>query len=97
MNPNMTERRSIPDRRAHMRGGADGVITAKRMTAADWIPMLLLAIGGINWGLVGLFNFDLVAYLFGEMSGLSRIVYIAVGLSALYSLYLSSRMSRKPH
>lgn len=98
MNPNMSERRHIPDRRANgHRGGANAVITAKRMTAADWIPMLLLAIGGINWGLVGLFNFDLVATLFGEMSGLSRIIYIAVGLSALYSLYLSSRMSRKPH
>lgn len=92
MNPGMSERRHIPDRRAN---GHD--TTSRRMTAADWIPMLLLSIGGINWGLVGLFNFDLVAYLFGEMSTLSRIVYVAVGLSALYSLYLSGRMSSKRH
>jgi len=65
------------------------------MKAVEWIPMLLLIIGGINWGLVGLFNFDLVAALFGEGSALSRVIYALVGLSALYSIYLSSRMSSK--
>jgi hypothetical protein len=40
-------------------------------------------VGGLNWGLVGLFGFDLVAALFGEMSILSRIVYTLVGASAL--------------
>ncbi len=40
--------------------------------------------GGLNWGLVGLFNFDLVAAIFGAMSVISRIVYILVGLSAIY-------------
>ena len=44
---------------------------------------VLTIIGGINWGLVGLFNFDLVAYLFGTMSILSRIVYPLVALSAI--------------
>ncbi|MBC7503207.1 MAG: DUF378 domain-containing protein [Herminiimonas sp.] len=63
------------------------------MTAADWIPMLLLVVGGLNWGLIGLFNFNLVSFLFGDMTTLSRIVYVVVGLSALYSLYLSSKMS----
>ena len=89
MNPHISERRHIPDRRTTTS------MSAKRMSAADWIPMLLLAIGGINWGLVGLFNFDLVAFLFGEMSALSRLIYVLVGLSALYSLYLSSKLSRK--
>ncbi|MES2535965.1 MAG: DUF378 domain-containing protein [Pseudomonadota bacterium] len=65
------------------------------MTAADWIPMILLAVGGINWGLIGLFDFNLVAALFGEASPLTRIIYIAVGLSALYSIYLSAKMSSK--
>ncbi len=92
MNPGISERRHIPDRRSN---GHD--TTSKRMTAADWIPMLLLSIGGINWGLVGLFEFNLVAYLFGEMSTLSRIVYVAVGLSALYALYLGSKMSSTRH
>lgn len=83
------ERRHIPDRRAGSRSAS-----AKRMGALDWIAMLLLIVGGVNWGLVGLFNFDLVATLFGEMSTLSRIVYALVGLSALYSLYTASKMSR---
>ena len=43
-----------------------------------------MVIGGLNWGLVGLFNFDLVAAIFGAMSVISRIVYILVGLSAVY-------------
>lgn len=47
------------------------------------IAQILLIVGGLNWGLVGLFEFDLVATLFGEMSALSRIVYVLVGISAL--------------
>lgn len=86
MSPNMTERRSITDRRA---GGA----SENRMKAAEWIPMLLLAVGGLNWGLIGLFNFNVVSYLFGEMTTLTRLAYVVVGLCALYSLYLSSRIS----
>jgi uncharacterized membrane protein YuzA (DUF378 family) len=50
------------------------------------ITLLLLVVGGLNWGLVGLFDFDLVAALFGEMSVLSRTVYALVGLSALLQL-----------
>jgi len=48
------------------------------------ITLLLLIVGGLNWGLVGMFGFDLVAALFGEMSILSRIVYTLVGASALW-------------
>ena len=47
------------------------------------VGIFVLIVGGLNWGLVGLFNFDLVGYLFGTMSVLSRIVYLVVGLSAL--------------
>lgn len=50
------------------------------------ITLALLVIGGLNWGLVGLFGFDLVAALFGDMSLLSRAVYTLVGLSALWQL-----------
>ncbi|MFP5394393.1 MAG: DUF378 domain-containing protein [Gammaproteobacteria bacterium] len=52
-------------------------------------------IGGLNWGLVGLFEFDLVAAIFGHLSALSRMVYALVGLAALYSVYLSMR--KLPH
>ena len=61
----------------------------KKFNTLDWIGMILLIIGGLNWGLVGLFDFDLVAYLFGEMSILSRIIYDLVGLSALYLLAIA--------
>lgn len=82
-----TERRHIPDRRAGRFG-----LSAKNLHALDWIAMTLLIIGGINWGLIGLFDFDLVATLFGRMSALSRIIYTVVGLSALYSIYTSSKL-----
>ena len=55
------------------------------------LTLILLAVGGLNWGLVGAFNFDLVAALFGEMSVLSRLVYVVVGLSAIYQLVTLSR------
>jgi uncharacterized membrane protein YuzA (DUF378 family) len=82
------ERRHIPERRTR-----EKTSMAKRFNAIDWLSMVLLIIGGLNWGLVGLFDFDLVAALFGEMSGLSRIVYGLVGLSALYSIFSSRKMA----
>jgi uncharacterized protein len=48
------------------------------------LAQVLVVIGGLNWGMVGFFNIDLVARIFGELSALSRIVYVLVGLSALY-------------
>lgn len=54
------------------------------MKAAKILAFVLLVVGGLNWGLVGLFNFDLVATLFGEMSGISRVVYALVGASAVF-------------
>lgn len=65
-----------------------------RYGALDWIALVLLIVGGLNWGLVGLFDFDLVAALFGEMSALSRVVYILVGLSAIYAIVLGRKMCR---
>jgi uncharacterized protein len=57
------------------------------MKSLDITAVALLIVGGLNWGLVGAANFDLVAALFGPMSGLSRIVYILVGAAALYRLF----------
>lgn len=54
------------------------------MRILDVLTAVLLIVGGLNWGLVGLFGFDLVAALLGDMSLLSRIVYALVGLSAVY-------------
>ncbi len=54
------------------------------MKNLDVVAAVLLVVGGLNWGLVGAANFDLVATIFGAMSPLSRIVYILVGLAAVY-------------
>ncbi len=54
------------------------------MKKLDIIAAVLLVVGGINWGLVGGFSTDLVAWLFGSASALSRVVYLLVGFSALY-------------
>lgn len=52
-----------------------------------WVVGLLLVIGGLNWGLVGLFNMDVVATVFGGTAALgSKVVYVLVGLAALYKL-----------
>lgn len=56
------------------------------MRAINALTLVLLIVGGLNWGLVGLFGFDLVATLFGEMSMLSRIVYVLVGASAVWQI-----------
>lgn len=61
------------------------------MKALNLVTLILLIVGGLNWGLVGAFQFNLVAALFGEQSALSRLVYILVGLSALWQIMPLSR------
>ncbi len=58
------------------------------MKIIDKTALVLIIIGAINWGLIGLFSFDLVATLFGDMSILSRIVYSLVGISGLWGIKL---------
>lgn len=53
----------------------------------DWIAMILLLVGGLNWGLVGLLEMDLVQLLFSSIPMLMKLVYVLVGLSALYMIY----------
>jgi uncharacterized protein len=64
-----------------------------KMNAVDWIALVLVIVGGVNWGLVGFFKFDLVAQIFGDMSALSRTVYALVGLSALYLIYTATKLA----
>lgn len=56
------------------------------MKGLNLLAVILLVIGGLNWGLVGTTGFDLVRAIFGDMSPLSRIVYTLVGLAAIYHL-----------
>ncbi|MFH0978389.1 MAG: DUF378 domain-containing protein [Candidatus Woesearchaeota archaeon] len=55
--------------------------------ALDWTSLILVIIGGLNWGLVGAFNLNLVTAIFGGISMLVTIIYILVGLAALYMIY----------
>ena len=55
----------------------------------DRIALLLLIVGGVNWGLLGIFRFDLVAFLFGGQAAIiSRIIYVLVGISAIWCISL---------
>lgn len=54
------------------------------MKALNLLALVLVIVGGVNWGLVGLFQFDLVATLLGAGSMLANVVYVLVGLSAVY-------------
>ena len=58
------------------------------MKIIDKIALLLIIIGAINWGLIGIFNFNLVATIFGDMSVISRVVYALVGISGLWGIKL---------
>ncbi|MBS3128449.1 DUF378 domain-containing protein [Candidatus Woesearchaeota archaeon] len=59
--------------------------------ALDWITFVLVVVGGINWGLVGLFQFNLVNMIFGSIMWLEKLVYILVGISALYMIYVMTK------
>jgi len=67
----------------------------KNLNVFDWVALVLVVVGGLNWGLVGIFNFDLVATIFGDMSALSRVVYTLVGLSAVYVVVALGQLCRK--
>ena len=62
------------------------------MKALDYTVLTLVIIGAVNWGLIGFFQFDLAAFIFGNMSWISRIVYALVGLSGLYMLSAYGRL-----
>jgi uncharacterized membrane protein YuzA (DUF378 family) len=65
------------------------------MKALNIVTLILLIVGGLNWGLVGLFGFDLVAAIFGAASALARVIYGLVGLSAVWqAIGISSALSR---
>jgi len=57
----------------------------------DWIALVLVVVGGLNWGLVGLFDFNLVTSIFGATSIVTDIVYVLVGLSAIWMIIDASK------
>ena len=60
----------------------------------DWTAFVLLVIGGLNWGLVGFFNWNLVDSIFGVGGTVSRVIYAVVGLSALWMILASAKMKK---
>ncbi|MCX6813094.1 MAG: DUF378 domain-containing protein [Candidatus Azambacteria bacterium] len=66
-----------------------------KLTVLDLVAFILVVVGGLNWLLVGLFNWNLVSFIFGDMSTLSRVVYDLVGLAALYMIVMMSKYARK--
>lgn len=62
------------------------------MKTLDYIALILVAIGAINWGLVGFFDFNLVNFIFGEMNFIPRVIYALVGIAGLYSLSYFGRL-----
>jgi uncharacterized membrane protein YuzA (DUF378 family) len=67
----------------------------KKLTIIDWVALVLVIVGAINWGLVGLFSFDLVAGIFGSMTIMSKIVYDLVGLAGIYLIFMLGMSSEK--
>lgn len=66
----------------------------QKLTTIDIIALVLLVVGGLNWGLVAL-GYNAVDMIFGSMSMLSRLIYALVGLSALYVAWLWMKLERK--
>ena len=62
------------------------------MKILDYTALVLTVIGAINWGLIGFLKFDLVKYLFGDMTMLSRVIYALIGIAGLYCISLFGRI-----
>ena len=62
------------------------------MKILDYTALALTVIGAINWGLIGFLKFDLVKYLFGDMTMLSRVIYALIGIAGLYCISLFGRI-----
>ncbi|WP_294489477.1 DUF378 domain-containing protein [Anaerosporobacter sp.] len=62
------------------------------MKTIDYIALILVIIGAINWGLIGFLGFDLVRVIFGDMTLVSRIIYAVIGICGLYALSFFGRL-----
>lgn len=66
-----------------------------KLTGMDWLALILVVIGGLNWGLVSLFDLNIISAIFGDMTLLSKLIYDIVALAALYVLWAAGKWSRK--
>jgi len=67
----------------------------KNCSVLDWVAFVLLVIGGLNLGLVGFFDYNLISTIFGDATVVSRIVYGLIGLSAVYALFFCCKCCGK--
>jgi uncharacterized membrane protein YuzA (DUF378 family) len=82
----------IPARAAFHRPARSGTAGGK---AIDIAAAVLLVIGGLNWGLIGVFGIDLISAVFGSMSFFSRLIFILVGLAAVYEVFMWRSIQRR--
>ncbi len=66
-----------------------------RLNFMDWLSMILVIVGAVNWGLVGLFKFNLVNALFGGIPVLESAVYVIVGLAGLWLIYTGVKLGSR--
>ena len=66
-----------------------------RINAIDWLSIVLVIVGALNWGLVGLFGLNLVNALFGSIPVLESAVYVLVGLAGIWMIYTASKLSSR--
>ena len=66
-----------------------------KLSTMEMTALVLTIIGGVNWGLVGLINLNIVSMVVGDMTVLSRVVYILVGLSAVYVVLMMKKLGKR--
>jgi len=67
----------------------------RQLNPIDWLALILVIIGGLNWGIIGISGIDLVESFSGEMWYIPRAIYVLVGLSAVYLLRISIKLRKK--
>lgn len=66
----------------------------KSLTVIDWVALVLVIIGGLNWGLVGLFQFNLVDRIFSFAPIIVNIIYILVGIASIYLVIIAAKLQK---
>lgn len=67
----------------------------KKLNALDWISLILVIIGGLNWGLIAVFKWNLVSAIFGSVAWLETIIYALVGLAAIWLIVIAAKLEKK--
>ena len=65
-----------------------------RLNFLDWLSLILVIIGALNWGAIGLFDYNFVAAIFGVATTITRVIYVLVGLAGLYIIFAAPSWTR---